>query len=213
MTALRSTTCFSMRGKGSRTFWMQTFPVKPFDCVTWNYGAHQGDMERVAVRLVPARGRWVSHLAGLLRERHGRGIVPSRADPMRNGRILVYPALLGHSPVNIQKRVTGYQAKCPFVNDGNAGIFLVTSVLASPELPGAFEWNPHQRSIAIHSGSGSIGAVNLSTISSGLNTPAIFGQTQRNALVAGTHWNGENLSWDQWTLLSTAKIVSGLLGI
>jgi len=186
--------------QGAQTFWA-TAPY-PFDPVTWTYGVHQGDLERIAVRLVPAAGGGYRILE-VCYERHGDETwFPPGQVPMQNGRIVVYPAMYGHSSTNIQEQVTGDHKGCPVVDDGNYLALQVVSVLASvPTPPDALVWNPAEQSPLVRIGLDWNGEPVNDQVWA--KYAGHLGQLQTNSLESANYWAGGNVSGAEWAYLKT----------
>ena len=186
--------------QGAQTFWA-TAPY-PFDPVTWTYGVHQGDLERIAVRLVPAAGDGYRILE-VCYERHGDETwFPPGQVPMQSGRIVVYPAMYGHSSTNIQEQVTGNHKGCPVVDDGNYLALQVVSVLASVPTPAdALVWNPAEQSPLVQIGLDWNGEPVNDQVWA--KYAGHLGQLQTNSLESANYWAGGNVSGAEWAYLKT----------
>ncbi|WP_432422955.1 FG-GAP repeat domain-containing protein [Variovorax boronicumulans] len=131
---------------------------------------------------------------------------------MLNGRIVVYPAMYGHSSTNIQMQVTGNHKGCPVVDDGNYVALQVVSVLAPPPPPDAPLWNPADPwSLVIWSPAEQSPLVQIGLDWNGnpvndqvwAKYAGHLGQLQTNSLVSGNYWAGGNLSGAEWAYLKT----------
>lgn len=186
--------------QGGQTFWV-TAPY-PFDPVTWTYGVHQGDLERIAVRLVPT-GDGQYRLLDVCYERHGEETwFPRGQVPMKDGRILVHPAMYGHSSTNSVMQVTGVHKGCPVVDDGNYLALQAVSVLASDSLqPAPLVWNPAEQSPLIEIGLNWSGEPVNDQLWA--KYAGHLGQLQKNSLESGNYWAGGNLSGAEWAFLKS----------
>ena len=186
--------------QGGQTFWA-TAPY-PFDPVTWTYGVHQGDLERIAVRLVPAAGGGY-RLLEVCYERHGDETwFPRGQVPMQDGRIVVCSAMYGHSSTNALKQVTGAHKGCPVVDDGNYLALQVVSVLASePTPPEALVWNPAKDSPLVQIGLDWNGEPVNDQVWA--KYAGHLGKLQQNTLESANYWAGGNVSGAEWAYLKT----------
>lgn len=191
--------------QGGQTFWV-TAPYA-FDPVTWDYGVHQGDLERIAVRLVPTQGGGY-RILDVCYERHGDetwfpvGQVPMRKDGTGRDRILVCPAMYGHSSTNVQMQVTGNHKGCPVVDDGNYVALQAVSVLASEPPPAdALVWNPAVQSPLVEIGLDWNGEPVNDQVWA--KYAGHLGQKQTNSLQSANYWAGGNVSGAEWAYLKS----------
>lgn len=188
--------------QGGQTFWV-TAPE--FDPVTWTYGVHQGDLERIAVRLVPAEGGGYRILQ-VCYERHGDETwFPANQVPMQDGRIVVHSAMYGHSSTNAAQQVTGNHKGCPVVDDGNYLALQAVSVLAPDNPPsGTIIWNP-----AGGPTPSPFVLIGLDANGEPVNDQlwakyaGHLGQLQQNSLESANYWAGGNVSGAEWAYLKS----------
>ena len=165
------------------------FFAKGFNCIINTYGQHQGDIERVAVKLVPEGADY--RIAEILFEAHGDPVIyPKDQVAYEGDHPIVHVALNGHSSHNV--KMEGYTTV-----DDDAVFVLFKSFMGD----GA-KWKAYETGALTQIG---LDAPNGNPINGQLwaKFEGDLGESQDNSLTSGTNLNGSNLNGRQWSLLST----------
>ena len=186
--------------QGGQTCWVAgaggwaCLKFKGFDCIINSYGQHQGDLERVAVKLIPEGGSY--RIAEVLFEAHGNAIIYPKDEVAYEGdHSIVHVALNGHSSHNV--KMQGYHTV-----DDDAIFVQFDSFMGD-----GTKWKPYESGTLTQIG---LDAPHGNPINDQLwaKFEGNLGEPQNNSLTSGTNLNGSNLNWCQWTLVKAIDWVA-----
>src|SRR5579871_58936 len=170
----------------------------PMPIIVRTYGEHQGDQERVVVRLSLQN----LQVLGVGYDAHGETQWQTPGQyPVQGTHPISYAALTGHSDHPIPDNAITHDY---FVVESNQTVLEVGSVLSNAGI----QWLPADyRFLGIDSAGVAIGPETW------VKFTGYFGTYEEHSLESATYWNGQNLASVDWTYVQSVALGANIIGL